>query len=156
MDENIYRIEYETVGPITFRKEYYKEYTNDLIPTAKKHIVTDDLPNWMSENIKDCVIFDICCTYTGIHYHSIYIIVVKDGVIKMTVHSVGGDGTLCDPSYDAFLTSRIKYYEKLKVPIYIHKSILTPNKFHSKHACRQWKKYYHFNNFIQNKNINLN
>lgn len=137
LDQNIYCVSDKKFGPITIQTTTIKKSIESLKSIAEKHYIKSDIYKY--KKLDNCIVFDVECEYTGIHYHSIKIIINHNGVTKKTKHSAYGDGTLSIPNYESFLISKIKYFETTmpNIPIYIHESIIS-NNFHDKNTCLKW------------------
>lgn len=129
LDSSIYSIKYEQCGPLGLSRQTYVQYSKTLFAIANKHTICVSPITQMKRN---CIIFQPFCEYTGLHYHSIKIIIIINSKFSITSCSP------CYPDYDAFLTSKIKYFESTMpdIPILIDKSIINgPESFHDKETC---------------------
>jgi len=139
LDGNIYNISTQEHGPITIQTTKYQKYSETLHTIAQKHHIVNKVSKYIE--LDNCILFNVNCEYTGIHYHSIIITINHNGISKTTNHSAHGDGTLCYPNYESFLIAKIKYFETAmpNSPIYIHESIPTsPENFHNSKTCQNW------------------
>lgn len=133
LDPSHYKITYSTSenGVLGFRhQEYEREPLPSFATLAKRHVIFEKSPVLKEPH---AIIFETHCEYTGIHYHSLRIYEWKEGEKTLiSKHGAGTDGSLCYPSYEAFLIAKLKYWEDQKVSIYIEKKLLTKESFYDK------------------------
>lgn len=138
LDNSTYKIERQEGNDITFKNISYVPYSNTLIKIAEKHSIFDKYKDFPDSY----VLFSSHCEHTGLHFHCIVISVIEESkFVSRAKHAAHLDGSLCFPSYDSFLTSKIIYYEEMRpdLQIYIHRSIVGHARdFHENQSCRGW------------------
>jgi hypothetical protein len=126
--EDLYKTELIKYENITLQKTTYRKPDITLTKFAEDYNLFED------DKEKNGLYLDIACEYTGIHYHSINVVLFENGNEKiLSNHSAYGDGTLCYPTYDSFLMSKILELKRLypQLEIYIHKKILDKEVFYT-------------------------
>lgn len=136
-------------GSITIRKEKYKPYSTHLTTALEgAYSVCDDPENNL---ISSCVAFLPSCEYTGLHYHHVVILQVRDGVVASKKSHL-----LCHPSRDAFLAAKVSYFARIGLPVIVHPDILNPPKCFSDEAtCRYWRTSWLWQAWVTEKHLRL-
>lgn len=113
--------------------EYIRDPSISFASVASKHVVFDKFEYSILGDLKQAIVFTIYCEYTGIHYHSLIIMKYEDSKLKIvSKHNAHGDGSLCYPCYEAFLISKVKYWEAMNIFIFIDRKLLTKEAFYAK------------------------